>query len=261
MKLSNYSLSLIVILSIWVILAIIFGVIDLQISIAVVDEASEWGNFGADYGEAPGYGLIAIALATYIGGYIPNIKKQKILGFIGILVGIIYLIIGIIDADVRDTALGGILIFSLFGYIILTWNRDWKDFRKVSGLVSILAVLNPLLLVQIIKLIWGRVRFRDLSPSYVEFTPWFIPNGFTDNYSFPSGHTAMGWMFLPLLVLVKDKQLNNPVKLITFILIFGWGIFVGLSRLIVGAHYASDILFATFFAIIITFVFYKKIYD
>ena len=51
----------------WVIIAIIFGFSDLAISIAVVDETSIWGNFGAEYGEIPGYALIAIALATLLG--------------------------------------------------------------------------------------------------------------------------------------------------------------------------------------------------
>ena len=53
-------LILLVILS-WVILAIIFGFLDLEISKAVVDEKSLWGKFGNDFGEAPGYGLIGIA--------------------------------------------------------------------------------------------------------------------------------------------------------------------------------------------------------
>jgi membrane-associated phospholipid phosphatase len=226
----------------------------------VVDETSNWGNFGADYGEVPGYGLIAIALATYIGGYIPDVKKQKILGGIGVIVGIIYLIIGLLSSDVTDTALGATLTLSLLIYMVLTWNKDWKEYRKISGLISILAILNPLLFVQVIKLFWGRVRFRDLSPSYVEFTPWFIINGFTGNYSFPSGHAAMGWMFLPLLILVKGKKWSDPIKIITYILVLGWGIFVALSRVIVGAHYASDVLFSTFFAMIIAVLFYKKIY-
>ena len=260
MKLSNTNLIIILIIIVWAILAVVFGIYDLQSSIAVVNETSNWGNFGADYGEVPGYGLIAIALATYLGGYIPNVKKQKILGGVGVIVGIIYLIIGLVSSDETDTALGATLIFSLFFYVILTWNKDWKNFRKISGLISILAILNPLLLVQLIKLFWGRVRFRDLSPSYVEFTPWFIPNGFTDNYSFPSGHAAMGWMFLPLVVLVKDKKWSDPVKIINYVLVFGWGIFVALSRVIVGAHYASDVLFSTFFAMMITVIFYKKLY-
>jgi membrane-associated phospholipid phosphatase len=260
MKLSNTNLILMLIIIVWVILAVVFGMYDLQISIAVVNETSNWGNFGADYGEVPGYGLIAIALATYIGGYIPNVKKQKILGGIGVIVGIIFLVLGLLNSDVTDTSLGTTLILGLVFYVILTWNKDWKDYRKISSLISILAILNPLLFVQVIKLFWGRVRFRDLSPSHVEFTPWFIPNGFTDNYSFPSGHAAMGWMFLPLLVLVKGKKWSNPVKIITYVLVFGWGIFIALSRVIVGAHYASDVIFSTFFAMMITVIFYKKLY-
>ncbi|MFW9825428.1 MAG: hypothetical protein ACFFE4_20975, partial [Candidatus Thorarchaeota archaeon] len=58
-----------IIMILWIILALIFGFTDLQISIAAVDETSNWGNFGAVYGEPPGYALIAIALATFLGGF------------------------------------------------------------------------------------------------------------------------------------------------------------------------------------------------
>ena len=42
---------------------------DLEISIAVVDENSNWGNFGADYGEPPGNALIALSLTIFLGGF------------------------------------------------------------------------------------------------------------------------------------------------------------------------------------------------
>lgn len=260
MKLSRINLLLIYVILVWMILAIIFGVYDLQISIAVVDKNSVWGNFGADYGEIPGYALIAVALTTYLGGYIKNTKKQKILGYIGMIVGIIYILIGVFDhLNVGNITLGSTLILSLLIYMVITWNKDWKDYRKISGLISILALLNPLLFVQIIKLFWGRIRFRDL-PGYSDFTPWFLPQGFTDNYSFPSGHAAMSMMFLPLLVLVKDRKIKDPVKIVIIVLVIGWGLFVALSRVAIGAHYASDVLFSSGFAAIITILFYKKIY-
>ena len=157
---------LIYVILVWIILAIIFGVYDLQISIAFVNKNSVWGNFGADYGEIPGYGLIAVALTTYLGGYIKDTKKQKILGFFGIIAGIIYILVGVFDQvlDVGKITLGSTLILSLAIYMVITWNRDWKDFRKISGLISILAILNPLLLVQIIKLFSIIVRFKNLLP-------------------------------------------------------------------------------------------------
>ena len=107
----------------------------------------------------------------------------------------------------------------------------------------------------------GRVRFRDLTPpDYLEYTPWFICNGITGNRSFPSGHTASGWMLLPLLILVKDREWKDPIKLATWIGVIGWGILVGLSRIFIGAHYASDVLFSTGVAFTTTILLYWFVY-
>ncbi|MHA1106566.1 MAG: hypothetical protein ACTSPN_12740, partial [Promethearchaeota archaeon] len=115
MKFSKINMLLIYVILAWIILAIIFGVYDLQISIAFVDENSVWGKFGADYGEMPGYGLIAVALATYLGGYIKDTKKQKILAYVGIVVGVIYVLLGVFDQelDIKNITLGSTLILSL----------------------------------------------------------------------------------------------------------------------------------------------------
>ncbi|MHA2431396.1 MAG: phosphatase PAP2 family protein [Promethearchaeota archaeon] len=260
MELSKSVKLLITILVIWIVLAILFGIYDLEISIALVDEESNWGNFGADYGEVPGYALIAIALATFLGSYIKNIKKQKILIIFAVITGVIYLLLGIFDNDNTDISLGISLIILPMLYLITTWNKDWKKYRKIASIISILAIINPLLIVQLIKLFWGRVRFRDLAVGYTNFTPWFRPLGITGNFSFPSGHTAMGWMFLPLLISVKSKETKFPLKLTLLIGTIGWGVFVAMSRVIVGAHYASDVLFSSAFAAVITNLLYRKIY-
>jgi membrane-associated phospholipid phosphatase len=247
--------SLIVLLS-WIILALIFGFYDLAISIAVVDEASIWGNFGAEYGEIPGYALIAIALATLLGSLFTNLKMQKIPGYVGVIIGVLFILF------VEDYVnIGWSLIFSLLIYTVITWNKDWKRYRNISSVIALLAVVNPLLFIQITKLLCGRVRFRDLEISYTNFTPWFLPPGISGGGdSFPSGHTAMGWMFLPLLMAVKDRKIKDPRRIIITVLVIGWGLFVGLSRIVVGAHYASDVLFSTGAATIITIFFYSRFY-
>jgi membrane-associated phospholipid phosphatase len=70
----------------------------------------------------------------------------------------------------------------------------------------------------------------------------------------------MGWIFLPLLIAVKDRKSTDPLRLLTIILVVGWGLFVGLSRIAVGAHYASDVLFSTGAATIVTIFLYTKLY-
>ena len=123
-----------------------------------------------------------------------------------------------------------------------------------------LAILHSLIIVNTIKVIWGRVRFRDLTPpNYPEYTPWYIINGpDLNNLSFISGHTAMGWQTLPLLFAFKGTK--KHWKITGYCLIIGWGFFVGISRILVEAHYASDVLFASGFAIVITIFLYKILY-
>jgi len=242
----------------WVILAIIFVFYDLAISIAVVDEASIWGIFGADYGEGPGYALIALALATLLGRLFTNLKLQKMPAYVGIVVGVLFILL---IGDESNIKTGWSLIISLTLYVLITWNKDWKNFRKISGVIALLAVINPLLFVQITKILCGRIRFRNLDPSYTNFTQWFLPPGLSsDGRSFPSGHTAMGWMFLPLLIAVKDHKNTDPLRILTILLVVGWGLFVGLSRIAVGAHYASDVLFSTGTATIVTIFLYTRFY-
>jgi len=242
----------------WIILAIIFGILDLQISIAVVDQTNSFGIFGADYGELPGYAIIGIAIVVLIGSCISNLKKQKIGAFIFILVAIVLGIFGIIIDSGTLMELGGLVGISLLIFTSITYKKDWQAYRTISLVILLLAIINPLLFVNITKPLCGRIRFRDLiPPDYFGYTPWYRPPGFDlDNLSFPSGHTAMGWMLLPLLISLKDKALS--LKIFVGTLILGWGFFVGLSRVLVGAHYATDVLFATGVAFITVILFYKR---
>ncbi len=261
LKKSFTSKLLLILILVWVILALVFGFIDLEISIAFVDENSEWGKFGADYGEVPGYALIAIVLATYLGSFNKNLNLQKIPAYISVIVGIFFIIFA---DDETDFYTGWGLIIPMIIYVIITWNKDWKNYRTLAGIISLLAIINPLVLVQIMKLLWGRVRFRDLAPSFVDYTPWFLPQGITGNQSFPSGHTAMSFMFLPLLIPLRKMNTSNLIKkiltLVLLMLIIGGAIFVAVSRVIIGAHYASDVLFSGGAASIITILLYKWLY-
>lgn len=101
------------------------------------------------------------------------------------------------------------------------------------------------LLVASLKLTWGRVRFRDLQPLAGDFTPWYSPQGWTGHSSFPSGHAALGWLLLTASLIWPP---GTPRYRWTLALCLAWGSFVAASRVVIGAHYLSDVLFSTAFA-------------
>ena len=255
---------LITIIIVWVILAIIFGLFDLEISKSTVNRESLWANIGKDYGEAPGYGIIAVAIAIFIGSYQDGLKKQKIAAYFFLIIGAVILILAIVFSSIWFIAFGGGIAIGVLLFLIFAYNRDWKEFKKIAIVILLLTVINPLIFVQTCKILWGRVRFKDLSSDYSNYTPWILPRGpiswLQGNASFPSGHTAMGWMLLPLLIVVKDRKISDPIRIIVTILVIGFGLFLGISRIVTGDHFASDVLFSTCVAAVATILLYKRFY-
>jgi len=157
-------------------------------------------------------------------------------------------------------------LISFYGIIIIILiyllnNISISYFQKygpISRITLYLTILNPLLFVQSVKILWGRVRFRDLAPDYANYTPWYLPNGITGHKSFPSGHTAMGWMLLPIILLTLDKGWKAKLLLVT--IVFSWGFVVALGRVVIGAHYASDTLFSTGVALFGYILLYRYYY-
>lgn len=94
-----------------------------------------------------------------------------------------------------------------------------------------------------VKAVWGRVRFEDLDMAATQYTPWYLPQGFTGHESFFSGHTTVGWWCLPLVILCGGH--SRTLSWISLLVTGGWGIVVAVSRVRIGAHYASDVLFAS----------------
>ena len=119
-----------------------------------------------------------------------------------------------------------------------------------------MALFGYVFCIQVVKTFWGRVRFKELDAAFSQFTPWYLPQGINGYDSFPSGHAAMGWMLLAILILFTNKK--PWLKYSVFIIIFMYAIILTLSRVIIGAHYASDVLFGSFFMIFTFLFFYKR---
>jgi len=243
-------------LTIFLLLLVIGTFYDLEISKLVVDKTQRWAKFIEDYGEMPGYIVIIISISLQISSMKPkeDLKNILISGLLLIVsITLMYVILTKLIYNQNLIVLSGSVLLTIA--LVLVTRRyisineeELARFRKITLLM---AILSPLFFVQITKAIWGRVRYRDLLPDYSNYTPWYIPQGLTGHKSFPSGHAAMGWMLLPITILLvkSDKNLRRAIWVIVVL----WGIVVSLGRIVIGAHYLTDVLisslvsFATFY--------------
>lgn len=242
--------------------AIITGIYDLEISKLVVNENSGWAKFLQNYGMIPG--LFVIMSGVYI--YYSHLKEksnvwgyiQKIFFFL-INSGLTYYLLEILlDRIILENLILFLTIsfaINLIAFILIqiSYQVTNSSLIKYSQVVIGMAFFGYVIGVQVVKYFLGRVRFRELDALYSQFTPWYLPQGITGFDSFPSGHSAMGWMLLAVLILFDNKK--KWLKNLVLTLIILWGVLLATSRVIIGAHFASDVLFGSFFIIFAFFYF------
>ena len=233
---------------VYTVLLVISGMYDLQISQSIANQYAEWAKVIEGYGELPGI----ITLLTAI--FIYHQKKRHSSNSRTILYGSIllystfmlftyagYLLLKPFISPSYVVLIFG-LAFTLISFLLdkklkINFSENAFAFSKISLLMGIFGYV---LFVQPLKVFWGRIRFRDLDALYSNFTPWFSPNGITGNDSFPSGHSAMGFVLISFFVLFKDKGWITRYGAYVFILM--WAITVAASRVIIGAHFLSDVV-------------------
>lgn len=117
-----------------------------------------------------------------------------------------------------------------------------KD-KKIGTLICINSI-NSEIINKILKMIFIRPR-----PDVIKL----IRQG---GYSFPSGH-AMASMSLYgfIIYLIYKSNLSNGLKKTLIIIITSIILLIGISRIYLGVHYASDIIAGYLFSIIYMFIF------
>ncbi|MDE6846554.1 MAG: phosphatase PAP2 family protein [Lachnospiraceae bacterium] len=124
---------------------------------------------------------------------------------------------------------------------------------------ALIYYLLVIIVMNSLKTVWGRMRFREMTDPVREFTRWYQICGrgsFNNAYaSFPSGHSmnSAGVMLLLLLPdMIPDwKDRKKMFRICTYI----WCIVVGASRVFMGAHFASDVTVG----ILISFVLFELV--
>ena len=158
----------------------------------------------------------------------------------------------------------------LFVIMIFSVHSLEEKTRKSLLKFAFIAVLTALLSqisVQGIKLFWGRARYRTLAfaNDFDMYSPWYIPQGkkyLMEKYSylalgkdaycsFPSGHSCSVATLVALFAIPVDSTEGGKVKKIFIYTVCSVAIIiVMISRMVMGAHYLSDVLFGTGFTLL-----------
>jgi membrane-associated phospholipid phosphatase len=240
----------------WAALAVACTGYDLAISRAVVQPGCAWAAFGQRFGELPGVIAFAVAALALYGEPArarPRLARALpwLLCSVAVAVAVALSVYRFFGYRLLGGRLGPLALLCTGAGSALTtriWRSRQGEGHPLSPRVrracawTVRLTISNWLVVSLLKLAWGRVRFRDLSPLASEFTPWYSPQGWTGHASFPSGHAAAGWLLLPVLLLWPPGSRGHRWA---FAASFIWGAFVAASRVVVGAHYASDVLFSS----------------
>ncbi|HEU4580189.1 MAG TPA: phosphatase PAP2 family protein [Polyangiaceae bacterium] len=238
---------------VWAGLAIACTSHDLAISRALVRPDCAWAAFGQRFGELPGvtaFALAAFALYAEPAAPLPRSRPLRELPWLlcSIALGVALALIAYRLSGERLRPLGWGCTLMACAATTRIWRRSLAEGRTLSPRArracswTVRLTISVWLIVSLMKLAWGRVRFRDLSPLASEYTPWYSPQGWTGHVSFPSGHAAVGWLLLPALLLWPPGSRGYRWM---FAASLAWGTFVAASRVVIGAHYASDVLFSS----------------
>ena len=239
---------------VFVVLAVIFAFTDLEISQSYADPQSGWANFLELYGQLPG------ALVSFLGGStllaLYKVKRNfmSLSGLVGLFILTLFTSLMFWGDALGAQALPeemnplpplglGFLMLILAQVILRRLPADrLEEYKPAAKTALSLLFVAGLITVWSIKIPWGRWTYRDMLEigDLSLFTPWYLPQGNNGHHSFFSGHTAMAFLVLPVVMLFRK---NKNHYAIAWMLALSWGIIGAVSRVKIGAHFPSDVLF------------------
>lgn len=249
MTLTKRTALLCVVLLVFAALAVVFGMYDLQISLALVNQESPFGLTLETLGVlvAPMIATCAsiVTITFFVKEKEAAKRKQKIVfSALAAAIGIGYTVYVFLDFAILECLLyllATLLIYAAVALLVQKLSRETLyTFMRIS-VVALWYLVTILVAILVIKTFWGRIRYRQME-DISQFVPWFIPQGITGFNSFPSGHTSNATSVY-LLTMFAPLTKNKFLKALCWIAPIVWIIVMAVSRVIVGAHYASDVLF------------------
>lgn len=273
------------------VIATIAAFFDLKINKALYGPNCMYAQFFANLGEMPSYFAPPVIGAIIFFQKTGKSRKvdiaAKVVGagitYIGYTVAIgVWFIDNMFKEDLQYKWLYAVFFGAIMTALTLAAFSKIPDnvMKKLFWFAVFLLIVAALsnVIVQIMKVIWSRQRFRTMTPgnpSYPEgltaiypgydydgFTPWYIPTAIVDQpirteeyvnlfknadsdafKSFPSGHTAAASAGFGLVILPDLFPEFRKRRWMFWVFPALYAGLVGISRIVAAAHYLSDTLF------------------
>ena len=290
-QMKKFSLHIYIALGLFVVLFIIGSIFDLQIMEAMFSKDNPFGLTLSVIGTIPGYGCLAVIAGMFLAvvlrkDYVIQHKKLFFIPVAVIAFGLAIFFAGrefFGENGFKDAApkvVGYLIALPIMsGLGFLGYRMGLKsDNQRLWLLLLILMVSIFLALVPgvtLLKAIFHRPRYRiAVYMGYENFHPWWVR---CENYkdiinaslgeltkeefkSFPSGHagaSAVFMLFVSFLPLVNKSY--EKLRLPLFYVGLAWCLFICWSRILVGAHFLSDVSMGGLITIIFLLIAYYVI--
>jgi len=139
-----------------------------------------------------------------------------------------------------------LLAFVCFVYFLISLiRRRPGDLRLISLGICLSIIVGPALLVNFVfKDYYGRPRPKQVEQygGEMEYLTVLVPG--TEKYgrSFPSGHSAVGYVMLVLFL--TGLSVRNPLAWWALAFAIPYGTVIGMARVLQGAHWLSDVMWS-----------------
>lgn len=124
--------------------------------------------------------------------------------------------------------------------------RPWLRYRRTCAFFVLAVLLGPGLLVNgVVKPVWGRPRPKQTAifGSSRPYQHWWKPGEIGDGKSLPSGHASMGYALVAVAYWVAPSRSPRRQRRV-LVVALAYGSLLGLTRIIQGGHFATDVLWA-----------------
>lgn len=252
---------------------------DVTVSTVLYTPGNPFGYVFQAFGELPcalvGWSAAALLMTAREQVPVTRRKRLTVAIVVAFLTGVISFFEVVYHLDGAVMKLVGLAIELAVSYGLFAWVRthaDRSDPERLVrvGMVMLLTCLVSFVVYQLVKIGWGRPRWRSIVDNDdLEFRPWYVMGKdlrdlFEDIIpheefkSFPSGHSADAACSLALVLLpdavpaVKDKG-----RLIAACAL-AWTAIVMLSRIVAGAHFVTDVTAGFLVTYTVLFVLYHS---